>query len=95
MLKNDEKFSTAFKLILLSLMLAVQSLSFAHELQPTPSIARSARGRLAVKHLHSLRQLRNCHSARYTWPPGNRRKLPAKASGRTGYRERLPLTPEN
>ena len=32
MLKNGEKGSTAFKLILLSLMLAVQSLSFAHEL---------------------------------------------------------------
>jgi hypothetical protein len=32
MLKNDKKLSIAFKLVLLSLMLAVQSLSFAHEL---------------------------------------------------------------
>jgi hypothetical protein len=67
MLKNDEKFSTAFKLILLSLMLAVQSLSFAHELshhQATDaeycSICSGPSGSEALAQLETVTQLSQC-----------------------------------
>ena len=67
MLKNDEKFSTAFKLILLSLMLAVQSLSFAHELshhQATDaeycSICSGPSGSEALAQLETVTQLPQC-----------------------------------
>jgi hypothetical protein len=60
MLKNDEKFSTAFKLILLSLMLAVQSLSFAHELDSAQLDAGRAKPFVCARTVSS---------------PGNRRRV--------------------
>jgi hypothetical protein len=67
MLKNDEKFSTAFKLILLSLMLAVQSLSFAHELSHHQaadaeycSICSGPSGGEALAQLETVTQLPQC-----------------------------------
>lgn len=67
MLKNGEKFSTVFKLILLSLMLAVQSLSIAHELSHHQaadaeycSICSGPSGSEALAQLETVTQLPQC-----------------------------------